>query len=139
MTKKRVPILMVAIIALTVVSSVGIAAAKADTRYVAHNVSPALSPNAPSWNVIGPKGSVCGKMGVDMKTGSYVLYGFDHGIQPHTRYYLQYHVNGLAGARVITSVVASGQGSVSATGRLDGVALRLLKEPGQFMLLPHVL
>jgi len=139
MTKKRVPILMVAIIALTVASSVGITAANADTRYIVHNVSPAFSPNARAWNVIGPKGSVCGKMGVDMKTGSYVLYGFDHGIRPHTRYYVQYHVNGLTGAKVITSVVASGQGSISATGRLDGATLKLLKEPGQFVLLQHVL
>jgi len=137
--KKGVPILMAAIMALAVVSSVGIATATVDTRDIVHSISPALSPNARVWNVIGPDGRICGKIGIDTKTDRYALYGFDHGIQPRTKYYLQYHVNGLAGAKVITSVVASQQGSVSATGKLDDTTLALLNKPGQFMLLPHVL
>ena len=90
------------------------------------------------FNITGPSG-VDGRVIVNMNTGQFTAAASDANFMPGTTYYLQWHVDGLAGAGVVGTAVAQAPGTVSLGGTIAPAQLARLKQPGEFYLYNVVL
>ena len=139
--KKITAILVAGIMALTVLSAVGGAAAAPQSLAHSH---PLPKPVIKTLKVIGPDGTVCGTWAVNVHTGKFVLRCVNHGLRPDHKYILQYHVKGLFGAGPIATVWAhrldhTGTTFVYAEGKVNHQILELIKKPGELYLGSFVL
>jgi len=139
--KKIAAIIVAAIMVLTVMSTVGGAAAAPQSFARPH---PMPRPVTRTLGVIGPDGRICGTLTVNVHTGKFVLRCYNHGLLPGHRYILQYHVRGLFGAGPIATVWAHRLGHTGTTfvyveGRLNHQTLERLSRPGELSLGTYVL